>query len=109
MMNCVVQDVDNIEKMKKVILARDVKAILYARLDSNSGKGMNEGWLVGDGEAYYIKEKDAIDHAIEAGYATLDEAVEDEYIYWSEWEDEEEYEYLEFNGNMYEIEIIDKM
>ena len=90
-------------------MGNSTKAILYARIDSNTDKGMSEGWLVGDGEAYYIKERDAEDHAKEAGYASLEEAVEDDYIYWSEWEDEEDYQYLEFNGRMYEIEILGRV
>tara|TARA_R110001632_G_scaffold40899_1_gene102624 strand:+ start:544 stop:804 length:261 start_codon:yes stop_codon:yes gene_type:complete len=81
-------------------------ATLYARIDTDSKEGMNEGWVIGDG-TYYVKEEgDAIDFAIDAGYASLDEAFEDDYIYYTEWEDEEDYQYIEINGKMYEIEVI---
>lgn len=50
---------------------------------------MFEGWVTED--YLYIKnEQDALEHAKELGYASLQEAYDDEHMYWTSWADEPE-------------------
>ena len=48
---------------------------------------MFEGFCVCDGAMYIKLEKDATAHVIQAGYKDLDDAYEDEYIYFTDWHD----------------------
>lgn len=90
---------------------------LFARIDSKTGKGMNQGFVVNDGEHYFEEEKDLIEHLrgkefIDA-YGVIIEnfsneelkewAYNEEIYYWTEWEDESEFEYKEENGILIEI------
>lgn len=77
----------------------------YARKCDATGQGMNEGWVVGDGEQYFKYEDDAKKWAVSAGYANLDEAFDDDAIYWTEWEEEFDYEYVEVDGVLQEIDL----
>ena len=74
----------------------------YARVCDVTNEGMNEGWVFGDGEGYFKYEKDALEWAIANGYADLDEAYEDDAIYWTEWEDD--FAYVEIDGVLTEID-----
>ena len=47
---------------------------------------MSSGWCVNDGELYFKYEKDAINWAVSNGYKDLQEAYDDEVIYWTDWE-----------------------
>ena len=76
----------------------------YARQCSITNEGMNEGWCFGDGEEYAKYESDAIKMAKEWGYDSIDEAYNEDACYWSEWEDEDDYQYEEINGILTEIE-----
>lgn len=76
----------------------------YARQCTKTLEGMNEGWVVGDGEEYYKYEADILARCKEAGYDSLDEAYDDEFMYWTEWEDEFDYQYAEVDGVLTEIE-----
>ena len=67
----------------------------YARKCSITGKGMNEGWIILDGEMYIADEENALEQVKKVGYDSLEEAFDDEYCYWTEWDaddidDEEE-------------------
>ena len=48
---------------------------------------MFEGWVVQDGVWYIKNEADAKKHAVEAGYNDLQEAYDNEYMYYTEWHD----------------------
>jgi hypothetical protein len=74
----------------------------YARQCSITNEGMNEGWCFGDGQDYAKYEKDAIQLAKDYGYDSIEDAYEDEACYWTEWEDD--YQYEEINGVLVEIE-----
>jgi hypothetical protein len=76
----------------------------YARQCSVTNEGMNEGWCFGDGEEYAKYESDAIKMAKEWGYDSIDEAYNEDACYWTEWEDEDDYQYEEINGILTEIE-----
>lgn len=78
--------------------------IKYARKCDATGQGMNEGWCVGQGERYFKYEEDAAKWAVGAGYEDLDEAFEHNAIYWTEWEEEFDYEWVEVDGVLREID-----
>ena len=48
---------------------------------------MFEGWCVQDGESYIKYASDALECAKAAGYADLEEAYEDEFMYYTDWVD----------------------
>ena len=48
---------------------------------------MFEGWCVQDGESYIKYESDALKCAKAAGYADLEEAYEDDFMYYTDWAD----------------------
>lgn len=62
----------------------------YARQCSITGEGMNEGWVVNDGEMYFKYEDDANQWCIGQGYRDIDDAYTDDVCYYTEWEIEEE-------------------
>jgi hypothetical protein len=78
----------------------------YARQCDKTKEGMNEGWVVGDGEAYYKYESDILARCKEAGYADLNEAYDDEFMYWTEWEDD--FQYVEIDGILHDKEELDE-
>ena len=47
---------------------------------------MFEGWLTIDCE-YFKSDVHAKQHAIDKGYKSLEEAFEDEYMWWTDWHD----------------------
>ena len=68
----------------------------YARKCDVTGKGMNDGYCINDGEMYIKNKSEMLKHIKSVGYKTLDEAFNDEYYYWTEWEElDEDYHYLE--------------
>jgi hypothetical protein len=87
----------------------------WARVDSKTGKGMNQGFCVHDGEAYFENESDLVKYlrdemnVDEAGDLSdefiLKEAYDNGDYYYTEWELlSEEYYYLEDkDGKLTEI------
>jgi len=73
----------------------------FARLCSATGRGMNEGYCFGDGEAYFIKEVDAYDYALSIGYKGLQDAFDDEAYYYTEWEEIDDDVWYDAEGNEY--------
>ena len=54
---------------------------------------MNAGYCICDGEMYIESEKHLSEHITnDTEYESVEEAYEDGYYYYTEWEDEEEYE-----------------
>lgn len=51
---------------------------------------MHQGWCINDGDMYIKHKLDAVMHAMKAGYASLQDAFDDEYMYWTDWSDEPE-------------------
>jgi hypothetical protein len=56
------------------------------RICSVTNELMTEGWCVNDGEMYFKYEKDAIQWCKDNEYEGLDDAYNDDVIYWTEWE-----------------------
>jgi hypothetical protein len=50
-------------------------------------QGMWAGWCINDGDKYVKHEFDAVIEAMKAGYASLQDAYNDDYMYYSEWTD----------------------
>jgi hypothetical protein len=87
----------------------------FARKCSVTGEGMNEGFVIGDGDFYIKYEKDLITFLRDNNeFPRENESLSDDFImdeaynlgeyYYTEWEDEDDYEYYEDeNGNLIEI------
>jgi len=87
----------------------------FARQCSITGEGMNEGYVYYDGEMYFKYEKDFVmflryqneplqDVLHLSDEFILNEAYELGEYYYTEWMDENEYEYCEDeNGKIFEI------
>jgi hypothetical protein len=87
----------------------------FARKCSVTGEGMNEGFVIGDGDFYIKYEKDLITFLRDNDeFPRENESLSDDFImdeaynlgeyYYTEWEDEDDYEYYEDeNGNIIEI------
>jgi hypothetical protein len=88
----------------------------FARQCSVTGEGMNEGYVIGDGDFYIKYEKDLITFLRDNNeFPRENESLSDDFImdeaynlgeyYYTEWEDEDDYEYCEDeDGNIIEIE-----
>lgn len=82
------------------------KVLLYPRLCEDTGKGMVEGYCIGDGQSYTTSEEAMKKDVVKAGYKDMEEAYNDEYYYWTEWYDldlEEEGIAYDGEGNLYEF------
>jgi hypothetical protein len=90
----------------------------YCRLANDTGKGINEGYVIGDGDMYFETEKGLVDYLREnylpksklTDKQLLKKAYDDEYYYYTEWEGESE---IEDQGYYYtedgkEIELASK-
>lgn len=75
----------------------------FARQCTITGKGMNEGWVFGDGQDYAKHESGAIQLAKQYGYASLEDAYEDDGGYWTSWEDEDDFQYQMIDGTLIDI------
>ena len=86
----------------------------YARKCNVTGQGMNEGWCWGEGLFYTLTLEDTIkelrkdypDKADVPDDELLGESVHNEFLYWTDWYDEELEEgdtYFDKEGNEYEI------
>jgi hypothetical protein len=73
----------------------------FARKCSITGEGMNEGWCFGDGQDYAKYEHDAWALASEYGYDSIDDAFDDDAVYYTEWEEIDEDCYYDAEGNEY--------
>ena len=82
----------------------------YARKCDATGRGMNEGFVVGDGELYFSDEKHLIDWLRGRGGMenlsdefVLNEAYEQEEYYYTEWEEIDDDVFYDEDGNEYEL------
>lgn len=72
----------------------------YARQCDITGQGMNAGFCIGDGAMYIKSEKHMSEHITnDTEYASMEEAYEDDYYYWTEWEDEDDFQHWETPAN----------
>jgi hypothetical protein len=75
---------------------------MWARKCDATGKGMNEGYVFGDGEKYFALEMHALEYAQSIGYKNLDDAYDYRAFYWTEWEQDRDY--IEIDGKVIEFE-----
>lgn len=97
---------DNIAKRGAKTLGDNTR---YPRKADDTGKGIMEGWVIGDGNAYYEKEENALKSVKELGYKTIEEAYDNDEIYFTDWHDEdldEQGYYYTANGK--EVQISSK-
>lgn len=82
----------------------------YARKCDATGRGMNEGFVVGDGELYFSEEQHLINWLRGRGGMEglsdkfiLNEAYEQEEYYYTEWDEFDDDVYYDEDGNEYEL------
>jgi hypothetical protein len=84
----------------------------FARMCSVTGEGMNEGYVFSDGE-FYAKDEDTakVIALREYGMELSDMFTDDDdddwdgwAVYWTEWEDEDDYQYEMIDGVLTEIQ-----
>lgn len=74
----------------------------FARRCDITGRGMNEGYVFGDGEQYACDKASALQIAQQYGYDNLDDAYKDYVYYYSEWSKYDiDEEYFDEDGNEY--------
>lgn len=85
----------------------------FARKCSATGKGINEGYCVNDGELYFSEESQLVewlrDRDVDGTNELSDEfilkeAYELKEYYYTEWDAEDEDEWYDENGKLYENE-----
>lgn len=87
-----------------------MKAKLYARKCSITGKGMNDGFVIKSFFTYYIAKfsdcsewlKTNWEMTIKEAYLYSEEEGGDAF-YWTAWEDPKDYQYIEIDGELHEI------
>ena len=75
----------------------------FARRCDITGRGMNEGYVFGDGERYASDKESALIIAKEYGYDSLDEAYDDEVYYYTEWDELDDDFFYDSEGNEHEL------
>ena len=78
----------------------------FARKCSVSGVGMNNGWYFENHDFYASTKEIALAKAIELGYKSLDEAYNENDCYYTEWEDEEDLDFVLIDNVLLEIDTI---
>jgi hypothetical protein len=85
----------------------------FAKKCSATSVGMNEGYVVNDGDEYFANKSDLVkwlrDRNLDeynelSDEFLLREAYELDEFYWTEWNDEDDYQYVMINGVLTEIE-----
>ena len=78
-----------------------IEGTKYARKCDCCESGMNEGYVIGDGERYYCS-KECLNTQISD--QEWDEIYDNDYGYYSEWEQGYDDQYIVENGVLIEIE-----
>lgn len=91
----------------------------FARRCDATGRGINEGYVFGDGELYFAEREDLIKHLrtldwvdcngnrstdIKDEEDLLEFFYNEDYYYYTEWEEIDDDVYYDENGNEYETE-----
>lgn len=89
----------------------------YARRCDATGRGINEGYVVGDGELYFADKEHLLEHLRTLDWedcngnkstdCVTDDALlkyfyNEDYYYYTEWEEIDDDVYYDENGNEYE-------
>jgi hypothetical protein len=81
------------------------KRIKWARQCDECGLGMNSGHVISGGDQYYCSETCLHKHYTEEQYLEMHGNGEDD-TYYTEWEDEDEYQFQEIDGEIHPIEEV---
>ena len=92
---------------------KTTKRILWARQCDITGEGMNDGWCWGGGHFYTKHKKDTIaelrkDHPEKKNLSDedlLDWAHNEDILYWTEWECEDDIQWEEVDGELIDFEL----
>jgi len=94
------------EEMKQCeVIEEVVKGDKYARKCDKCGQGMNEGFCIYEGEEYYCSDKclhSVYSKSVWEGMYDAED-IGNSPSYWTQWEDEEDYQYQIINGILEEI------
>lgn len=75
----------------------------YARKCDECSKGMNSGYVVNSGEEYYCSDKCLHKHHTKKEWKEMyGEGNTDSY--WTEWEDDDDFQFVEIDGELVEID-----
>ena len=89
----------------------------YARRCDATGRGINEGYVIGDGELYFADKEHLLEHLRTLDWedcngnkstdCVTDDALlkyfyNEDYYYYTEWEEIDDDVYYDENGNEYE-------
>jgi hypothetical protein len=84
----------------------------FARKCDATGRGMNRGYVVGDGELYFSEEQDLIEWLkdvakeerleFESDELMMEHYYVDELYYYTEWEEIDDDEWYDEDGNLYD-------
>jgi len=85
---------------KHMVYKVDPAIIRYARKCFITGKGMNSGWVFGDGD-FYIKEESDVVWLLERRGSNLRSAYYDGICYYTEWDEIDEEEWFDVDGNQF--------
>ncbi len=87
------------------VIKEEVKGDKYARKCDKCGQGMNEGFCIYEGEEYYCDDKCLYSVYSKSVWEGMYDAedIGNSPSYWTEWEDESEYQYQIINGELQEI------
>ena len=77
--------------------------VKFARKCSLTGEGMNKGWVISDGDDYAKYEEGAVELVERMGYNSIQEAYDDNFVYYTTWEDESDFQYELVDGELEEI------
>lgn len=73
----------------------------FARRCDITGRGINEGWTIGNACPVYVADESEVERMVaEEGYASLEDAIDEDYASWHEWDFHEDgwYESEHENG-----------
>jgi hypothetical protein len=76
----------------------------FARKCSVAGEGMNSGWIAENSNEYFKYEKDALAWCKKNGYKSINQAFFRDEIYWTEWDVEDDAQYIVKDGEVIDIE-----
>ena len=77
----------------------------FARQCSECKKGMNSGYIIGNGDEYYCSDECLHKEYTPAEWEVMadDDETDDAFNYWTEWECKEDYQFVLFDNQLIEL------
>ncbi len=82
---------------------KNLTNLKYARKCDECEQGMNEGFVVNGGEEYYCSDKCLHKHYTKKEWKEMYADGETD-SYWTAWEDESEFQFIEVDGELVDID-----